>query len=246
MDAPPSIARLAVGGLTLDPRAFRAQRDHPAGTRRGLLFVLGVSLLVSVAGLIGNLGAYFTQPDPQAVAETIRDGVAAMPFYRSLATDAPELAVALDELLAQPGALSLTAAPQQSLLALLVGPLLSAVSWFIGGSVVHIAARAFGGVGRYGQTLATVALASSANLLGLVQVVPYAQQLPFALLIASGLLGMLASYVAVRETHGLAPWRAFWAVLIGPLLLTVLVVGLYCCVVLLGVAAASGLQGAAR
>lgn len=246
MDAPPSLVQLALGGLLLDPRAYRAQRDNPAGLRRGLVLVLLIGLLVGLAALIGDLGEYFTQADPQVVSRTIYEGLVAMPWYEQVVQVNPEFATTLESLFASPGGFSLTPTPLASLFGLLLTPIFSVIGWFIGGSFVHLAARAFGGAGAFGQTLATTALASSASLLGLVQVVPYAEMIPGSLLIASGLLSLLGTYVAVRETHGLPPWRSFWAVLVGPLLLSVLLLSLYCCVVFVFAGALGGLlQGGA-
>lgn len=247
MDAPPSLVRLAVGGLLLDPRAYRVQRDDPAGLRRGLVLVLLIGLLVGLAALIGDLGEYFTQPNPAVVSRTIYDGLTAMPWYKQAVQANPEFATLLESVFASPGGFSLTPTPLASLFGLLLTPVLGAIGWFVGGAFVHVAARAFGGAGRFGQTLATTALASSASLLGLVQVVPYAELIPASLLVASGLLSLLATYVAVRETHGLPPWRSFWAVLVGPLLVGVLLLSLYCCVVFVFAGALGGLtQGGAR
>jgi hypothetical protein len=247
MDAPPPLVRLAIGGLLLDPRAYRAQRDDPAGLRRGALLVLLIGLALGAAALIGGLGVYLTQPSAQLLNETIYNGIVAMPWYREASGSAPELVALIDDFFLNQGGIALTPSPLISLLGLITTPLITLLAWLIGGSFLHLVVRAFGGAGRFAQTLATTALAASANLLGLVQLVPYAEQIPGSLLLASGLLGMLASYVAVRETHGLAPWRAFWAVLLGPLLLSVLLVALYCCAIFLFAGAAAGLsQGAAR
>lgn len=247
MDAPPSLVRLAVGGLLLDPRAYRAQRDSPTGLRRGLVLVLLIGALVGLAALIGDLGEYFTQPNPQQVNQTIYDGLVAMPWYDQAAQTNPELVALIDSAFAGPGGFSLTPTPLTSFFGLLLAPVLGVVGWFIGGAFVHLAARAFGGVGSFGQTLAATALASAANLLGLVQVVPYAELIPGSLIIATGLLGLIATYVAVRETHGLPAWRSFWAVLVGPLLLSVLLLSIYCCVVFVFAGALGSLaQGGVR
>jgi hypothetical protein len=242
MDAPPSLVRLAVGGLLLDPRAFRAQRDAPGGMRRGFLLVLLIGLLVGFAALIGDLGEYFTQPEPAQVNATIYRGLTAMPWYAPAVQANPGIGTLVEQTFGpQGGGLSLTPSPVSAALALLITPVVSVVSWLLSGAFVHIAARALGGAASFGQTMATVALASAPGLLGLVQVVPYAQALPLALTIASGLLGLIATYVAVRESHGLPPWRAFWSVLIGPLLLSVLLGGLYCCFVFVFAGAIGGL-----
>jgi hypothetical protein len=241
MDAPSSLVRLAIGGLLLDPQAYRVQRDDAAGLRRAFLLVPLIGLLVGFAAMIGGLGIYLTQPSNDLLNETIYDGIVAMPWYSQAVESTPELARALDDFFLRQGGLALTPTPLASALGLIITPVASLLSWLIGGTVVHLAARAFGGVGRFAQTLAVTGLTSSVNLLGLVQVVPYAEQIPGSLLLATLLLRLLATYVAVRETHGLAPWRSFWAVLIGPLLLSFLVVALYCCLVLFLASASGGL-----
>jgi hypothetical protein len=247
MEAQPSLMRLALGGLLLDPRAFRAQRDAPGGARRGFVLVLLIGLLVGIAALIGNFGETLTQPDPQLVSETLVRGIKAMPWYQQALEESPALAESVEQSLARPGAFSFTPTPLASLVATVLAPVLAVLGWLISSTVVHLSARAFGGVGRFGQTLATTALASGASLLGLVQVVPYAEQIPGSLGLASGVLGLLATYVAVRETHSLPPWRSFWAVTLGPLLLGLLLLGLYCCVVIFFAGALENvMQGGAR
>lgn len=246
MDAPSSLIRLAVGGLLLEPWAFRAQRDDPAGLRRGLVLVLVIALLVAVAAYIGDLGEYFTQPNPQQLNETLRNGIAELPLYSQLAETDPTLVTTIDQILAQPGSLSFTQNPVSGLLTLLTTPLIALVSWLLSGVIIHVAARAFGGEGRLGQTMATTALTSSVNLLALVQIVPYAELLGGSLITIALLLGLIVSYVAVRETHRLPPWRAFWAVTVGPLLLSVLLVGIYCCVVFVFAGALGSIAGGGR
>ena len=247
MEAPISLVRLALGGLMLDPQAYRAQRESPVGMRRGLVLVLLIGLLVGVASLIGDLGEYLTQPDPQAVRDTLFSGLTAMPWYQQVVESTPGFAESFEQLFAQAGGLSLTPTPVGSLVGVIITPLVGVISWFIGGALVHLVAKAFGGTARFGQTLAATALASSANLLGLVQVIPYAEAIPGVLVSAVLLLGLLCSYVAVRETHGLAPWRSFWAVTLGPVLLGLLLLALYCCVVFVFASAlGGGAQGAGR
>ncbi|NTU86047.1 MAG: YIP1 family protein [Chloroflexales bacterium] len=245
MESLSTIVRLGLGGLLLDQRAFQAQRDTPGGIGRGALLVALVALLVAVAALIGDLGEYLTQPDPTLASETLASGLMAMPWYEELTASSPSLADSIGQLLAQPGSLSLTPSPLAGVISLVATPLLALLSWLISGAIIHIAARAFGGGAPFGQTLACTAVASGAGLLGLVQVVPYAEAIPGSLLIASSLLGLIGTYIAVREVHSLPPWRSFWAVTIGPVLLTALLVGLYCCVVFVFAGALAGLGGGA-
>lgn len=234
MESLSTILRLGLGGLLLDARAFQAQRDAPDGLRRGFLLVALVGLLLGLAGWVGDLGEYLTAPDPEVFRETLYRGLTSMPIYRRLAASDPELAAVIDQAFSQPQVAALGPAPLIGAVGLLTTPLLHLLGWVLFGAIVHLVARAFGGTARFGQTLACTALASGASLLALVQVVPYAQ------VSATTLLGLLATFVAVREAHGLPPGRAFWAVALGPLLLAVLGAGLFCCVLFLFISALSG------
>lgn len=239
MESLATILRLGLGGLLLDPRAFQAQRDAPDGIRRGLVLVLLVGLLVGVAAWLGDIGEYLTTPDPAAVSETLYTGITGLPIYQQLVAAAPEFGAAFEQGFAQPQPALFGATPLAGALGVLTTPLIFLIGWLLFGAIVHIAARAFGGVAGFSQTLACTALATGVNLLALVQIVPYAQ------VAATTILGLLATYVAVREAHALAPWRAFWAVTLGPLLLAALVGGVFCCALFILISAVGGAaQGA--
>ena len=232
-----AIFRLGLGGLLLDQQAFQAQRDAPDGLRRGFVLVVLVGLLVGLAAWIGDIGEYLTTPNPAQFSATLYEGLTALPLYQDLVAQVPELAAAMEQGLAQPQGGLLGNTPLTGAVGLLTTPLAFSLSWLIFGTIIHIAARAFGGSASFGQTLACTALATGASLLALVQVVPYAQ------VAATTILGLIATYVAVREAHGLPPWRTFWAVSLGPLLLGLIGGGLFCCAFFLFVNAL-GAQGA--
>lgn len=234
MDSITTIVRLALGGLLLDPRAFQDQRDAPDGFGRGALLVALVGLLVGIAVWIGNVGVYLTQPDTNAFSATLYDGIVSLPLYQDMVAESPEIGFAFEEAFSQPQDFGILATgPVQSFFSIFLTPVFALLFWFIFGSVVHMAARAFGGVATYQQTMACTALASGANLLALVQVIPYAQ------VAATTILGLLATYVAVRESHQLPAWPTFWAVALGPTLLLVLLGTFFCCFLLLLVSAVS-------
>lgn len=235
--------RLALGGLLLDPRVYRAQRDSPAGVQRALLVVIVVELLVGIAAWIGDVGEYLTQPDPQAVRDTLYNGLTRMPWFERLASSDPEFVALFEQVFANPAAFALAPAPLAGAFEIITAPLTGLVGWFIAGSIIHIAAKAFGGSGRYPQTLACTGVATGVNLLGVVQAVPYAETFPGGLVLSNLLLGLIANYVAVREAHGLTPWRSCWAVLIGPILVIVLLAALYCCIAFSLVGLAGSLIG---
>lgn len=230
-----TLFQLALGGLLLDRRAFQAQRNAPDGFSRGAMLVALIGLLVGIAVWVGNLGVYLTQPDADAFRDTLYDGLVRLPLYQDLLANVPELGVTIEQVFRQPqGGGLLAAGPLQSALNLILSPIFALLGWLLIGSIIHVVARAFGGVASFSQTLACTALVSGTSLLLLVQVVPYAQAS------ATTTLGLIATYVAVRESHGLPAWRSFWAVMLGPLLLALLLGGLFCCVFFLLISAAGG------
>lgn len=220
-----SLFRLGLGGLFLEPQAYREQRDSPDGLRRGFVLVALFGLLVGLAALLGDLIEYLAQPRTETIIKTVYDGLRVMPWYSDLAEISPGFPAQFDRIfdqiqrtitLASGGGLF------GSLAGLLTTPLLHVLGWLIFGTVAHLMARAFGGTGSFSQTLACTALAAGTNMLGLVQIIPFAQWT------GTAILGLLACYVAIREAHQLPPWRAFWATIIGPLVLGLLLIGIFC------------------
>ncbi len=216
-----ALMRLGLDGLLLDATTYRAQRDDPEGLRRGVLLVALIGLIVGLAGWIGSVGEYLTSPNLGVVIETMITGLLKLPLIQELINETPELNLMIEQMLSQ--AQFTSGGPFAGILAVLLTPLFFLLRWLIVGAVAHLAARAFGGRASFGQTLAATALASGAGLLAAVEVVPYAQ------VAATGILGLMATAVAVHEVHELGTWRTVAAVTIGPILLIVLVSGLFCC-----------------
>lgn len=233
MDGLLALLRLGVGGLLLEPSAYRTQRDEPEGVQRGVLLVALIGLLVGIAGWIGSLGVYLTSPSQTVIIATTLEGLARVPFFQELLAESPDLQAALDQALAQQTG-GLATSPLGNLGSVISTPLGFLLRWFLFGAIVHIAARAFGGRASFGQTLACTALASGASLLALVTLVPYAQ------VAATGILGLISTYIAVREAHGLAPGRAVAAVALGPLLGLVLAGSVLCCAIFFFVSTLAG------
>lgn len=214
--------RLGIGGLFLERASYQAQRDAPDGLRRGFLLVLLVGLLVGIAGTIGAAIESLAQPDPIAVVDTLYDGLTAMPWYAEISAADPTFSGQFDGFFDSIRQFNRPGGLLGGLAGILTTPLFALLGWLIYGAIAHLVARAMGGGASFGQTLSCTALAAGAQLLGLVQLVPFAQAA------GGGLLGLFACYVAIREAHGLAPGRSLGAALIGPLLLGLLLLLLGC------------------
>jgi hypothetical protein len=237
-----SLFRLGLDGLLLNPVAYRDQRDAPDGLRRGFALVAIVGLLVGMAALIGNLGEYAAQPRSETVSQTIYDGLRAMPWFEQLSGVDPQFPAQFEltfrqisqaiQLIGGGGSLI------RSLIGVVATPLLQLIGWLLFSTVAHLMARALGGRATFSQTLACTALTAGVSLIGIIEVIPFAQ------VAGTALLGLVASYVAIREAHGLPPWSAFWATLIGPALLALVLIALVCVGLFLGLGAfTSALQG---
>jgi hypothetical protein len=234
-----SLFRLGFDGLLLNPLAYRDQRDSPDGLRRGFALVALVGLLIGIASLIGNLGEYVSQPSAAAVNKTIYDGLRAMPWFTQLSALDSQFPARFDQIFAQVTQIT-QAVSGGGLIGSLIGvgatPLLMLVSWLLFGTIAHLMARALGGRATISQTLACTALAAFVNVLSIVELIPFAQ------VAGTTLLGLVASYVAIREAHGLPPWRAFWATMLGPALLALILIALACVVLALALGAVSAAQ----
>ncbi len=211
---------LGIGGLTLDTAVFRQQRDAPNPLRQGAILVALIGLVVGVATFVGEMGEVMLTRDYEDVTQTLYDGLITMPWYEDLATYDPRFpenfrtqfttianTVQLFQSSVMGGALKIVAIP-----------LLYLATWVLYGGFAHIVARLLGGAATFNQTLGATALASSAHLLGVVKLIPFAQ------LSATTLLALIASYLALRETHNLPPLRTLLVTVVGVVLLCVLLV----------------------
>ncbi len=236
MQAARDYVRLGLGGLFLETDVYREQRESPDGLTRGAILVVIISLMVAVAKLIGRIGEVLTSPEREVFERALYEGLAAMPWHRQLSADIPGFATSFREQFDQVSRIVQLVDGNVSgdLIGLALTPVIALLVWSIYGLFAHSIARLMGGQGTLIQTLGCTALASGANLLGLVQIVPFAQ------VAGTVLLALLANYVAIREAHALAPWRAFWATLLGPFLLVTL---LTCIVCVFGSAIANAVGG---
>lgn len=217
--------RLAFGGLLLNGEVYREQREASNGFQRGFVLVLIIGLLSGLTAAIGQVGEALLSPDPRIVAETIYNGLITMPWYERVVELEPDFRQNFEEAYQQVlTSLDLFAGGGvlRGLSALITVPLGILLRWLIFGALLHLVARLFGGNGNLSQTLACMALASSAELLALVQIVPFAQ------VAATTLLGLIASYIAIREAHRLEPMSAFWATLTMPIIFGLLFLCGFC------------------
>ncbi len=211
--------RLSTAGLLLDVESFQMQRDNPKTLRDGFVVVLLIGVLVGVAGIIGNLLSMLAMPDPQAFLDVIKSHLERAAFVTELQRGNPGFS--LDPVFDQLTRL-VNVLRWSGLIGAVVTPVVYVINWLVYGAVAHVAARMLGGDGSFAQTLGCTALASGANWLAVVQIIPFAQ------VAGTTLLGLIGCYLGLRAAHHLPAWRAFWATLIGPIFLGLLLIVLGC------------------
>ena len=225
------LVRLSTAGLLHDVNTFRSQRDNPYALREGFLVVLMVGILVGIAGLIGNLLSRLASPDPLATLAIVQRSLERMALVVELQRINPDFS--LDPVFSQL-ATTFSILQWSGVIGALITPFVYLLGWLIYGIIAHLVARALGGEGTLSQTLGCTALASGANLLAIAQV------LPFVEIAGTTLLGLIGCYIGLRTAHQLSAWRAFWAALLGPILLGLLLLVISCGGIAVLVAAAQG------
>lgn len=231
MESLAHFVRLSTAGLLLDVNTFRAQRDNPYALREGFLVVIVVGVIVGIATLIGNILSRMATPDPTAALAVLQRYFERIPLFSGLQEVNPDFSFdPIFDLLT--GVFSTL--QWSSLIGTIATPLVYVLGWLIYGTVAHLAARSLGGDGTFAQTLGCTALASGANLLAAVQIIP------FATVAGTTLLGLIGCYLGLRAAHNLPAWRAFWATLIGPILLILILLVVSCGVLAILIASAQG------
>jgi hypothetical protein len=225
------LVRLSTAGLLLDVNTFRAQRDNPYALREGFLVVLIVGILVSVTSLIGDLLGRLASPDLLAVLEIVQRSMERTAFVVELQRINPDFNL---NLIFNQLASIFSILQWSGIISALITPFVYLLGWLIYGIVAHLAARALGGEGTFAQTLGCTALASGANLLAIAQIIPFVE------IAGTTLLGLIGCYIGLRTAHNLSAWRAFWAALLGPILLGLLLLVISCGGIAVLVAAAQG------
>lgn len=219
MESLARFVRLSTAGLLLDANTFRAQRDNPYALREGFLVVIVVGVIVGIASLIGSILSRMATPDPTAVIEVLQRYFERIPLFSGLQESNPDFSFEpIFNLLTE----VFSNLQWSGLVGAIVTPLVYVLGWLIYGTVAHLAARSLGGDGTFAQTLGCTALASGANLLAAVQFIP------FATAAGTTLLGLIGCYLGLRTAHNLPAWRAFWATLIGPILLILVLLVVSC------------------
>jgi hypothetical protein len=219
---------LGIRGFFLEPEVYLQQREASNRLQRGVVLVLLLGFLVGLTSLIGQITTSLVSPDTDQIAKTVYDGLIKMPWYTNVTSSDQAFADEFKKYVDMTGE-TLKSLEHGGMvggfMSLIATPITFLLVWVFYGLFMHMVARMFGGTGSLSQTLGCTALAAGANLLSLIQIVPFVQ--------VSGvfLMSLLANYLAIRIAHELPPRQAVWTIIFGPVLLVVLA-GVLGCIVL--------------
>jgi hypothetical protein len=215
---------LVLRALFLDGDAYAELRDDDNPFIEGLFLLVIIGVVTAVLGLLGQLLAWASTPDLNAIKEIVLQNLQRMSWWPLMA--------------ASPGGLeqfqrwydlgwqifpALFGAPSPARAAfnIVAWPAGMLLSWLFYGILAHLFARLFRGTGTLGQTFGTTALAWTPLLLRGLEIVPF--------LVIGGVLStwqLICRYKAIRMAHKLSWGAAFWATLLPFLVYLLLWIGL--------------------
>jgi len=200
--------RAATDALLLRESAYEESRDSDNPFVLGLVFVIVIGVSVAVADAMGNVLEWTSLPSLPAMRQLLWDSLIRGPWEGPLMDISGEMLATLRSVYDQGWRVYqlLAPSPWRSVVALITTPLGLTVMWLVYGLLAHIYSRLLGGEASLGQTYGCVAMAYSAQILRMVNVLPFVR--------VGGIVavwGMVCRFVALKSAHKLSGGRAFWA-----------------------------------
>ncbi len=236
---------LWLGALFLRREAYEYQRERKDSFAHGLLFIVLIGVIVALSGIAGAALRYATSPNVDAVKNTILNHLQSMPFYAESIQPFPDaqrqFQSGYDQTWAVAGSLfmgyPISAADWARVLAsVITTPISWIVGWLVYGVLAHLIASRGNPHANLSHGLGTLALATSPQALGVVNIIPQAGVNGLAL----ALWTLILNVYALRTAYQVSTRRAVWAALF-PLLLLLLLVLL--CLILIVVLLRSNIPG---
>ncbi|HZQ09589.1 MAG TPA: Yip1 family protein [Anaerolineae bacterium] len=221
---------LWLGGMFLKPEAYVYQRDRKNPFAHGFLYIALIGVIVALAAILGAGVRYYTDPSLEAIKNTVLVHLQAMPFY---AQADPTFQQTFDQQYEQNwnqfGSFYATDPTNPANFVRLIGMLITTplgwvIVWLIYGALIHLIARGWNPETSYGELLAPLALATSPQLLRIIQVFPDAGVSGLVIVLWSLICNIFAVRVAYKTTTARAVWGAFFPMLLLLVLIIVLIV----------------------
>ncbi len=230
MNALSEYFNLGLGALFLREDAFEKMREDARPVVKGFIFILLVAVLVALLGIVGKLLEWSVQPDLAQIQRIVLEELQNMPWYKSMARS-PQALQQFQQLYSLGWQLfgSLFGVNiAGAALNVIASPFGLVLRWLIYGVFAYLFAKLLGGTASFAQLLGCTALSVAPEMLRVLQVFPFVQ------LAGLSIWGLICTYVGIKVSAKLSPWRAFWATLL-PFVLFAFVVLLFSCFVVVAV-----------
>jgi len=215
---------LWLGAMFLKDETYAYERDQKNPFGNGLLYIALIGVIVALAGILGGGLRYAISPTADAIKNTVLVHLQAMPFYNTLDSGSADMFNRGFERTWDSLGSMFVGYPTDTrsfiLLALgvITTPLGFIVGWLIYGALVHLVARGWNPETSFGEMLAPLALATSPQLIHVLNLFPNVGVSGLAL----ALWGLICNMVAIRIAYQTTARRAVWGALFPLLLLLVL------------------------
>ncbi|MBI5031765.1 MAG: YIP1 family protein [Chloroflexi bacterium] len=210
MNAIGEYLNLGLGALFLQEETYARMRDDSRRVVKGLIFILLVGVIVALLAVVGKLLEWSTTPDLSNIRNIVLEEMRNTTWFREMARS-PQAMQQFQQgydLWWQFFGGLFGVNMLGAIANVITNPIVLILRWLVYGVVVFVFARMLGGKGTLSQTLGCTAIAFAPEALGA------AQFLPFVQLAGIGIWGLICTYVGVKVSNQMMPWRAFWATLL--------------------------------
>ena len=211
---------LGLGALFLQEETYAQMRDDSRRVVKGLIFILLVAVIVALLAVIGKLLEWGTTPDLSNIKNIVLEEMRNMTWFKEMGRS-PQAMQQFQQgynLWWQFFGGLFGVNMLGAIVNVITNPIVFALRWLVYGIVVFVFAKMLGGKGTFGQTLGCTAIAFAPEALGAVQFFPYVQ------LAGIGIWSLICTYVGVKISNQMTPWRAFWATLLPFILVGILAI----------------------
>ncbi len=215
MNAVREYVGLGLGALFLREDAYATMREESQPIVKGLIFVVLVAVVVALAAFVGTVLEWSTTPNLSNLKNIVLEEMQRTQWFQAMMRS-PQGRQSFQQgydlwwqVFGGMFGVDLIGA----VLGIVFNPVGLVLRWLIYGVFAFLFARLLGGVGTLGQVLGSTALAVAPEMLRVLQLLPYVE------LGGLTIWGLVCTYVGIKTSTQLSPWRAFWATLLPPVLL---------------------------
>lgn len=215
---------LWLGAMFLKPAPYAYVRDRKNPLAQSSLYIVVIGVLTALVSILHASLRYATEPSADAIKNTVLTHIQAMPFFGNLPAAAQQqIAAGYNQVWSQYGSFFVGYPTDERGVGLLLSnvvttPLALLIGWVVYGALVHLVARGWNPETSFAELLAPLALASSPQLLYLLNIFP---QVGINGLVVN-LWALVCNFVAIKIAYQTTGSRAAWGALFPVLLVLIL------------------------